>query len=199
VGRDDGKRAGEFAPILFRNDRFELLESGYIWLSESPEKPGSVSWDSALTRMATWVKLRDKRNASGAAFVVMNTHFDHIGSTARLESAKLLRARLATLSENGKLPVIFTGDLNCHEEDPPVPELLRGGLTDAYRTCHPARDANEATFHEFKGGTQGRRIDFIFTSRQFRGTSCDIDRANENGRYPSDHFAIISVLQWSAP
>jgi len=61
------------------------------------------------------------------------------------------------------------------------------------------RDANEATFHEFKGTTQGSRIDFILHSTQFRTTSCDIYRANENGRYPSDHFAVVAVLQRSAP
>jgi endonuclease/exonuclease/phosphatase family metal-dependent hydrolase len=145
------------------------------------------------------VKLRDKRSASRAPIIFMNTHFDHVGTTARLESAKLLRAKLAMLSENGKLPIIFTGDLNCHEDDPPVPELLRGGLIDAYRTCHPTRDANEATFHEFKGTIRGSRIDFILHNRQFRATSCEIDRASRDGRYPSDHFAVIAFLQRSTP
>lgn len=199
VGRDDGKRKGEFAAILFRTDRFDLLDQGHVWLSESPEKPGSVSWDSALTRMASWVKLRDKRNTSQDPFFFMNTHFDHVGQLARLESAKLLRQRLGELSDNGKLAVIFAGDLNCTEDDAPVPALLRGddrlpALTDAYRAVHRQRGANEQTFHGFRGGTKGSRIDFILHSPQFRTTECTIDRSNENGRFPSDHFAIEAIL-----
>jgi endonuclease/exonuclease/phosphatase family metal-dependent hydrolase len=197
VGRDDGQRKGEFAAILFRTDRFELIDQGHIWLSKSPETPGSVSWDSSLTRMASWVKLRDRQRSSRDPFIFMNTHFDHIGEVARLESAKLLRKRLGELSDNGKLAVIFTGDLNCTEDDAPVPVLLNAGLTDAYRATHRQRDDHEQTFHAFDGNTKGSRIDFIMLSSQFRATQCDIDRLNEAGRYPSDHFAVECVVQRS--
>lgn len=195
VGREDGKRQGEFAPILFRTDRFGLVDHGHIWLSETPGVPGSVSWDSALTRMATWVKLRDREQQ----FIFLNTHFDHIGEVARLESARLLRNRLADLCDSGKLAMIFTGDLNCTEDDAPLPALLCGddrlpALTDAYRETHPARDVNEQSFHGFRGGTEGSRIDFILHTPQFRTMECEIDHSNENGRYPSDHFAIEAVF-----
>src|SRR5690348_9980614 len=36
VGRDDGKRAGEFSAVLFRRERFEMTGSGTFWLSETP-------------------------------------------------------------------------------------------------------------------------------------------------------------------
>src|SRR3954451_8827471 len=62
VGRNDGKRDGEFSPIGFRKDRFEQLAAGTIWLSETPEKVGSKGWDAALPRIATWARLRDKTN-----------------------------------------------------------------------------------------------------------------------------------------
>lgn len=58
-GRDDGKEQGEMAALYFKRSRFEKLDGGHFWLSETPDQPGSKSWDSALTRMATWVKLRD--------------------------------------------------------------------------------------------------------------------------------------------
>lgn len=76
VGRKDGKNKGEFAPIFFRKNKFELLESGTFWLSETPEKV-SIGWDAALERIATWAVLKDK--TSRKEFIVMNTHFDHIG------------------------------------------------------------------------------------------------------------------------
>jgi len=61
VGRNDGKESGEMSPILFRSKRFEMVASGHFWLSETPEVPGSKSWDAAITRIATWVRLRDRK------------------------------------------------------------------------------------------------------------------------------------------
>src|SRR5689334_17232321 len=60
VGRDDGKEAGEFSPVMFRKARFELVDWGTYWLSETPEKVGSKGWDAALPRIMTWAKLKDK-------------------------------------------------------------------------------------------------------------------------------------------
>ncbi|MDA7633592.1 endonuclease, partial [bacterium] len=61
VGRDNGVAKGEFVPIMYRLDRFDLIDAGHFWLSENPEEPGSTSWDTSLTRMCSWVILRDKK------------------------------------------------------------------------------------------------------------------------------------------
>jgi hypothetical protein len=81
VGRDDGKEAGEYSAIFYLKDRFAVLEQNTFWLSESPEKPGSMGWDAACVRIVTWAKFKDKR--MGKAFYHFNTHFDHIGEKAR--------------------------------------------------------------------------------------------------------------------
>ena len=62
AGRDDGKQAGEMAALYYRKDRFEAIDEGHFWLSETPEKVGSKGWDAALPRIATWVKLKDLRS-----------------------------------------------------------------------------------------------------------------------------------------
>ncbi|WP_377076493.1 hypothetical protein [Natronoarchaeum sp. GCM10025703] len=49
VGR--GRNAdggGERSPIGFRRDRFSVLDRETLWLSETPENPGSVGWDAEL-------------------------------------------------------------------------------------------------------------------------------------------------------
>jgi len=198
VGRDDGKRAGEFAPIQFRTRRFELLDKGFFWLSDQPEKPGSVGWDAALTRMVTWVKLRD-RLADNQELDFLNTHWDHKGVVAHVESAKLMRARMRDLDDGGRIPIIMTGDLNSDEDSDAV-KLLESDnqrivLLDAYREIHPQRSPDEASFHAFKGTTQGSRIDFILHTGYYRPTSAQIDHVNQNGHYPSDHFPVIAVLE----
>ncbi|HEY7090331.1 MAG TPA: endonuclease/exonuclease/phosphatase family protein [Tepidisphaeraceae bacterium] len=188
VGRDDGKEAGEFAGLFFRSARFELVDQGHFWLSEHPEKPGSVSWDSALTRMATWVKLRDKSDG-GREFLFLNTHWDHRGEKARLESAKLIRSRMRELAAG--LPCIITADLNAEEETPEYRELIGADLIDAYRVVQPQRSTEEATFHEFKGARKGNRIDFVLTTRVFAPVDARIDRTEEGGHFPSDHFPVV--------
>src|SRR5262245_18119935 len=196
VGRDDGKEAGEFAGLFYRSARFQLVDQGHFWLSEHPEKPGSVSWDSALTRMATWVKLRDKSDG-GREFLYLNTHWDHRGEKARLESAKLIRIRVKELAAG--LPCIITADLNAEDNTPEYRELLGDDLRDIYRVAHPAPSKEEATFHEFKGTKVGDRIDFVLTTREFEAVDAQIDRSEEGGHFPSDHFPVVAEVRYGQP
>lgn len=119
VGREDGKEKGEFAPIFYRKDRFKALQSETFWLSETPEKV-SKGWDADLERIATWVLLKDK--ITGEKFFAMNTHFDHIGKQAQIESAKLLKQKSIELAKD--LPFILTGDLNLVPESEGIKILL---------------------------------------------------------------------------
>src|SRR5688572_15142015 len=123
VGRDDGKRKGESVAIYWKKDRFEKQDGGHFWLSETPDVPASKSWDTSLTRMATWVKLRD-RKADGRAsqLVWVNTHFDHMGKQARLESGKVIRAWLRKNAAD--LPVVVTGDFNTDAGSAPFKALV---------------------------------------------------------------------------
>ena len=112
VGRDDGLRRGEFSSVGFRRDRFTAVASGTFWLSETPEVPGSKSWDAALPRICPWVRLRE--TATGRELVFANTHFDHRGKVARQEAARVLSERLGPIAAG--VPAILTGDFNINEE-----------------------------------------------------------------------------------
>ncbi len=201
VGRDDGKTKGEYAGIHYRKDRFELLDAGHFWLSESPEVPGSVSWDSSLTRMVSWVRLRDRK--AGRELVFFNTHWDHRGRQARLESARLMRKKIQEIA--GAAPVIVTGDFNTTEIAEPYAVLVsasEGGgepLIDAYRQAHPEPGAEEATSNGgFRGRREGRRIDWILHTSDFQTSFAKIDQEKIDDRYPSDHYPVIAKLQWKA-
>ncbi len=119
VGREDGKKKGEFAPIFYRKNRFEKLKSGTFWLSDTPQKV-SRGWDADLERIATWAVFKDK--ATGKEFIFMNTHFDHIGEVARVESAKLLKQKSMKLAKG--LPLILTGDFNLVPESEGIKTLI---------------------------------------------------------------------------
>ena len=74
-----------YNPVFYRKDKFEVLDMGSCWYSETPSAPGSKGWDSYSPRMCNWVHFRIRAN--GREFYHFNSHFDHIGTTARAESA----------------------------------------------------------------------------------------------------------------
>ena len=196
VGRDDGKREGEFAGMYVKAGRFEKLAAGDFWLSETPDTPGSKGWDASLPRAASWARLRDRR--SGQTTLFLNAHFDHLGRKARLESAKLLRRKADELRDNAAAVVVL-GDFNATEDDEPYAALVgREGdamrLVDSYRAARPARGPDEATFHGFTGKQVGSRIDWVLHSRELRTVSCEIVREPEGRPQASDHFAVAAVL-----
>lgn len=194
VGRTrDHNENGEQCALFYRTDRFEKVSDDQFWLSETPEVAVSKSWDSSLPRVVTLVVLKDKQNDRTLTFY--NTHFDHRGQVARLESAKLLRSKAESLPEDAA--VIITGDFNCGEDSKPYAALVGSArLSDSYRLVHPDASPNEGTFNGFKGVKDGARIDWVVHSASFQPISAAIDRTHANGRYPSDHFPVTAVLQW---
>jgi endonuclease/exonuclease/phosphatase family metal-dependent hydrolase len=198
VGRDDGRDNGEMMAIYYRRDRFNKLDEGHFWLSDTPDEIGSKSWDSSLPRMVTWVLLADQRQADAPPILFANTHFDHLGPKARLESAKLLRRRLAVMAEGAA--VILTGDFNAGETSPPYRALFAASenelsLTDCFRASHPTATENEGTFSGFDAANAGgARIDWIACSEEWKVQSCEIDRTSKDGRTPSDHLPVTATL-----
>jgi endonuclease/exonuclease/phosphatase family metal-dependent hydrolase len=139
VGRKDGKYEGEYSALFYRKSRFELLKTGNFWLSQTPEVPGSMGWDAACERMVTWGIFKDRE--TGKKFAAFNTHFDHKGKLARLNSALLLKERTGQIA--GNLPVILTGDFNTTEGSEPIQALLEGGkLKDTRRSAALCMDLN---------------------------------------------------------
>lgn len=195
VGRDDGADGGEFAPIMYRKKLFNLVASGQVWLSEQPQRPGSIGWDAACPRMLTWARLAFKRNPLNVIHVI-NTHFDHVGPRARLESAKIVRGLTDAL---GGKPVIVLGDFNCAPGSPPYEELTadRGNLAelhDSYAVLSLS-ERGAGTFNAFRGDRYGARIDWILCNRRFRPISAEIDRREFHGHYPSDHYPFRATLR----
>lgn len=199
VGRVDGKTRGEYEPILYRRERFELLDSGHFWLSEKPATPGSKSWGTSHTRMVSWVRLKDRNNA-GAEIAFMNTHFDHVSKLARLESARMIRKRAEAFMAKG-VPVIITGDFNTTEDRQPYAGLVSGAegsgipLVDSFRQVNPKRTVDESTSTRWVGRRKGTRIDWILHSKEYTTLQSVINYTSDRGRYPSDHYPVQAILR----
>jgi endonuclease/exonuclease/phosphatase family metal-dependent hydrolase len=193
VGRDDGREAGEFSAIYYRTNRFEPLEDGTFWLSPTPEVPGSMGWDAAITRICTFARLRDR--VTGRSFLHLNTHFDHRGERARLESARLIATRATSLA--GDDPIVLTGDLNF---DPAAPgyALLAERLADTRELSQTGHHGPEATFYGFTaGGPPGRRIDFVFVSPDTAVLRHATLSESWDGAFASDHLPVFAEIVFS--
>ncbi len=199
VGRDDGKEKGEMMAVYWRKDRFEKLDAGHFWLSDSPERPGVKGWDAAHPRMVTWVKLKDLKQPDAKPVLWMNTHLDNKGKKARVEGAKVIRECLEKLGTGCSL--VVTGDFNAAEGSEPYQAVFgklgerESPLVDAFRVAHPKKGDNEGTASGFKASaTGGSRIDWIGCSKDWTVRKAEIDRTSRDGRTPSDHFAVTAVL-----
>lgn len=196
VGRDDGKEAGEFAPVFYRKDRLKILHRSTFWLSDSPEKPGKA-WDAALPRIVTWGKIED--TWTGRIFFFFNTHFDHVGEEARIKSAELLLRKIDETT--GESPVILTGDFNCTEKDPPYKILTSGiaqipGLSDVHSLTKSKPYGSVQTFNGFRDMIlPDQRIDFIFAAPSVHVHRCGTISERWDGRFVSDHNAVLAEIE----
>ena len=184
VGRDDGDKAGETMAIYCRHDRFELVNSGTLWLSETPETP-SRGWDGACNRTVTWVELRDK--TSGKSFFYFNTHLDHQGRQAREEGIKLLVEIVGKVA--GKAPAILGGDFNSPTDSPIFRPLVRFMKSDKA----PESD-NEGTFNGFGTAPDTIVIDHIYFRGKLRCLQFRTLKGDYGAPYISDHYPIEMVF-----
>lgn len=190
-GRDDGKDAGEHSAIFYKKDRFTLLKSGDFWLSETPDKPGK-GWDATCcNRICSWVYLEDKKTKK--RFYTFNVHFDHQGVVARRESSKLILAKIREIA--GQAPVLLTGDLNGGRDSEWYQTLATSDLlTDVFaKVKFPY--ANNASFNSFRTPRGKTVIDHIFMTKQFTASKWGILTDTYFGKYPSDHFPVLAVVE----
>ena len=189
VGRDDGEMQGEYCAIIYRSERYEILEKGNFWLSPTPDSV-SVGWDASFPRICTYALFRDLE--SNDTLFVLNTHFDHMGILARRHSAELILERIDGLIAEHPHPVVFMGDLNATPGSKPI-STISGRL----RNADAENFGNqEPTFNGFTAGVEDDKvIDFIFHSSDIRVLEgLEVDTSTVDGRYPSDHFPVSVKL-----
>jgi endonuclease/exonuclease/phosphatase family metal-dependent hydrolase len=198
TGRDDGQLAGEGCPIYWDTAAYNFLQGSAFWLSETPDVPGSKSWSTACTRIATWVFLSDRK--TGRHFFVFNTHLDHISALARENGTRVLLKALDSLA--GKAEVILTGDLNSLPTDIPWKLITESGIRDVRLIADPAgKTEAPCTFIGFPAEFKpGNTIDYIFfrAPRHAVELSCEERVLNDNrdGLYPSDHLPVVADIRF---
>lgn len=191
VGRDDGKEKGEYSPILYRNDEWELLDTKTYWLSDTPDQP-SRGWDAALPRILTFARFRNKW--SQGVVSMFNTHFDHQGVEAREKSAELI-VKLIDRHCQGKTAVV-TGDFNSESDDPGY-KYLSKHMNDAHVTV-----ANEDKYGHSLSCTgfdethdRPTRIDFVWLTKDIDILSYGILHSEFHQFKFSDHRPVMARIE----
>jgi endonuclease/exonuclease/phosphatase family metal-dependent hydrolase len=194
VGRDDGKEKGEYSAIFYKKSKYEVQTQNTFWLSETPKVPGSKNWDAAITRVATFALLKEK--STGKSFLILNTHFDHIGKEARKNSAAIIKVYLRGFMEGGAikdLPIIITGDFNSEPTEEPY-QVMINGKDLALMDSRPS-NSKAGTFCSFNvNSIECKTIDYIFHSAQWSTKKYQVISNNDGKYYPSDHLPVLVTL-----
>ncbi|MCU0587325.1 MAG: endonuclease/exonuclease/phosphatase family protein [Syntrophobacteraceae bacterium] len=182
----------QYPTLYYRQDRFRCIESDDLWLSSTPRAHRSKDWDSAFPRLMSYALLEDLPR--GRELMVVVTHLDHMGQTARLEQARLIRAWWS----QRRAPGVLMGDFN----DAPgsaVHRILTGaphGWVDTWVALGYGEGVESMTHHDFSGNAEKCRMDWVLATPELRSLMAFIVRDHLEGRYPSDHFPYVVDLDW---
>lgn len=207
----------QVSPIFYKKDRFEVLQSGFFWLSETPEESGK-GWDAAYPRVCAWAQFSEK--SSGNVFWFFNTHLDHKGVEARLKGSALIVSKIKELTDDNH-HVILTGDFNADQQSDPYKLIIDSGiLQDGYELAKISYIHN-GTFNNFDIDKKSdSRIDHIFLSNNIEVTRYGVltdyylaPDAESDGsieskklvdstgihkfivRLPSDHYPVVVKIR----
>ncbi len=186
VGREDGKKEGEFMSIFWNKKKVSMVKWGTFWLSETPKKP-SMGWDAACFRTATWALMKDKK--TGKKFYFVNTHLDHKGKEAQKNGLKLIVERIAEINPEG-YPMVLTGDFNIEPDNANLAELDQ--KMQSTRKIAARTDSHDT----FNGWGKGKGIiDYIYVSGF---SSCPeyqtVTKKYDNRKFISDHYPVTATL-----
>ena len=186
VGRDDGKKKGEYMSIFWNKKTVSLLKWGTFWLSETPDKP-SKGWDAHCRRTATWALMKDKK--TGKKFYFVNTHLDHKGKEAQKNGLKLIVDRRESINPQG-YPMILTGDFNIKPNNPALVDLDARMLS--ARKIAADTDSHN-TFNGWSVKPTDSVIDYIYISGF---SSCPqyktVTEKYAERPFVSDHYPIFA-------
>ncbi len=196
---------GEACPIFYRKDRWQIdnIKQGTVWLSDTPQSPGSKSWGNTIPRIITYAVFTHKK--TGQEVLFLNTHFDHRSQNSRVKSAQALLKEIEIHFRPWQ-HLVVTGDFNAGEQNDAI-KTLRTGYKDPYGTQHKFIDtfrvkdpaaSDVGTFNGWTGRKTGEKIDYVFILDTAKAKVIDakIVYTNDKGRYPSDHYPVSATVEF---
>lgn len=195
VGRDTGdlsKKSGESCGILYKTEKYTLVDSGTFWLSETPDEP-SLGWDADYIRVCTWAILKDR--VTGEEFAHVNTHLENIDDGSGMEALKNGTQMVVDKALSFDMPVVMTGDYNFEKETEYYNTVIAAGFRDTQDVAENTMDGD--TFHGFDPADPPEHIDYIFINDGIAAVyTYKLVEDTFAGQYPSDHYPIYADVRF---
>ncbi|MBQ6824387.1 MAG: hypothetical protein IJP27_07025 [Clostridia bacterium] len=153
----------ESCPIAWKTEKFDVLEKGYFWISDTPDVQ-SLGWDGACYRIVTWAVLKDK--TTGEQMIISSFHLDHQGKIAREKGGQVVYDRLLEIRERYPGSMFFTAaDFNCAEGSTAYKALTQENLVDCRYNAviTSSRPTHSGLSPDWSGVPDSARIDFMMT------------------------------------
>lgn len=191
--------ADEYNAIFFDTTRVSVESHGTIWLSDTPEVPGSMFEIERMPRIATWAMCHLASN--DRQLLMVNTHltYEEAGIDAQVD---VLIEQLDNFAPDD-IDIVLTGDFNQPRHSRTWDKLVGIGFVDAWEFAG-SETGPRITAHNWKGAPSGsgidqtpeRRIDWIMYRPGDRETlprDCVMETidTHKGSVYPSDHFPIV--------
>ena len=200
--------------MAWKTDKFVLLESGYFYLSATPDVasnpyPGWVSTNPGRSRVCQWVKLEDRE--SGRKILQLNTHLEVTSSgtsiseeeavTIRTKSAELICNRIAALNPGGEYVVILGGDMNSSTTEVTHTDYFKVQFTDSYYRSADlgVKEGPVATYNAYSYEDEQRskwyhRIDYLYFKGALDVVKYKVIDDKYNDYFPSDHWPLMVIF-----
>lgn len=194
----EGVTSGEWCAIMYRKERFVLMDSGTFWLTSTPDEV-SMTEGANCRRICTWAELFDKY--TGETVVMTNTHLDHANNAVRVEQTEYLISHLKTYlgARYDDCTLFLTGDFNCTNSSDPYALLVENGFVDSHTIAVEDKATVEGSYHAFEN--KDREIDFCFIKGEKKVLSYDIitklypAKGETEPGFISDHYAVLAVIE----
>lgn len=182
---------GECTPVFWKRDKFEKMDEGHFWLSETPEQ-SSIGFGGQHYRVCSWVRLKVK--ATGSQFLYFNTHFD-FSAEQHVPSAKLMLNRAKAAGGFSNYGVIFTADWNMNPWKQGYNAIVESG--DMSDVNYDLENLSDGTCNGYNDGdgSGGSIIDMCFYSpAKMAPIDYHVIHEEVMGGYVSDHRGIYMEI-----
>ncbi|CUM68243.1 uncharacterized protein PRCAT00005964001 [Priceomyces carsonii] len=198
VGRDDGQEAGEYSPILYNTNDWELLNGTSRWLSTTPLTP-SIFPGADTKRIVTITTFKHK--ATGKILNYFNTHLDQQSQDARTFGVNEILTYMSEVPNTAQ--TFFSGDFNSLRNDTAYITVAQH-MKDTELVAYKHINDSLPTYSGFnpQDDLTGGTIDFIWATENTNNEGSPVSALSHevvdnlyDGYRFSDHRPVTAVLK----